>query len=213
MIEKYIKHAISSYEKANNDDSKLNQDILNLSGYTGNKTRHFYNNLCSLDNITYLEVGTWLGSSLISALYGNNCKGFAIENWSEEHIGSNKESYKIFEKNTKTYLKDDNFFLIEKDFFLLDEKDVELSSVNIYLYDGHHESYSQELGITHFEKFLSKYCIIIVDDWSWSKVQYGTIEGFKKSKLKIHHKIEHFSTDDRVGYWNGFGLFVCEKIV
>jgi hypothetical protein len=212
MIEKYIKHAISSHEMANRNISKLNQEILDLPGYTGNKTRHLYNNLCNLDGITYLEVGTWLGSSLISALYGNTCRAFAIENWSEEHIGSNKDSYKIFEKNTASHLKTEKFSLIEKDCFLLDEQDVEPSSIDIYLYDGHHESYSQELGITYFEKFLSKYSIIIVDDWSWEKVRYGTFEGFKKSNLEIRHKIEHFSSDDRQGYWNGFGLFVCEKM-
>jgi len=211
MIEKYIKHSISSYEMANNNISKLNEEILNLQGYTGNKTRHLYNNLCNIDDINYLEVGSWLGSSLISSLYENNCKGIAIENWSEGHIGSNQESFKIFQQNTNNFLKNKNFHLIEKDCFTIDENDVKESSVDIYLYDGNHESHFHELGINYFERFLSKYSIIIVDDWSWNKVQVGTYNGFQKSKLNIHHKIEHFSSDDKSGYWNGFAIFVCEK--
>lgn len=38
---------------------------------TGYKTRHFYNNLLSINNIRYLEIGYWKGSSTCAAVYQN----------------------------------------------------------------------------------------------------------------------------------------------
>lgn len=185
--------------------SHINKEIIDLVGYTGDKTRHLYNNLCNLDKIKFLEVGTWHGSSLISSLYNNNAYGIAIDNWSE--FGGNKENLL---SNTDRFLKKDQFSLVEKDAFKIDESDIPFG-IDIYLYDGEHESINQKMGITYFEKFLSKYSIIIVDDWSWDKVKNGTYEGLEQSNLTIHHKIEHESTDDKQGYWNGFAIFVCEK--
>jgi hypothetical protein len=61
----------NSFLKAENLQSKITQDIINLVGMTGIKTRHFYNNLLNTDDARYLEVGTWKGSSVCSAMYGN----------------------------------------------------------------------------------------------------------------------------------------------
>lgn len=35
------------------------------------KVRHLLNNLCSLPSTSYLEIGTWKGSTWISALFQN----------------------------------------------------------------------------------------------------------------------------------------------
>ena len=42
-----------SFKNAENNISKLTDEILNLDGMTGIKTRHFYNNLLSEQNIKY----------------------------------------------------------------------------------------------------------------------------------------------------------------
>ena len=66
------------------EDGKLGQDILNMEGMSGKKYRIFINNL--IENIAdprYLEIGVWLGSTLCSAIYDNNVKALAIDNWSE----------------------------------------------------------------------------------------------------------------------------------
>jgi hypothetical protein len=69
------------------------------------------------------------------------------------------------------------------------------------------------------EKFLSKYSIIIIDDWrndgGWNTVQRGTYDGLNESGLIIHEKIEIITKQEETGseeYWNGFAIFVCEKI-
>ena len=50
---------------------------------SGKKTRHFYNNICSMKNSRYLEIGTWKGSTLCSAMCNNKMKCVAIDNWSQ----------------------------------------------------------------------------------------------------------------------------------
>jgi hypothetical protein len=54
-----------------------------MKGYSGKKTRHFYNNLLSIEDARYLEIGTWKGSTLYSAMYGNKAQITYIDNWSQ----------------------------------------------------------------------------------------------------------------------------------
>lgn len=205
-INELIEHVINAYDLSDKYQSKLTEDILLMEGMSGRKTRHLYNNLCNLDNINYLEVGSWKGSSFISALYGNNVNAIAIDNWSE--FEGNIED---FTKNTKKYLKDEKFSFIEKDCFLINKDDLQ-GNIDIYLYDGNHDYDSQKKAITHYYEFLSKYSVIIIDDWrdDWTWIKEGTYKGIEESGLIIRHKIEKNSTqpDD---YWNGFCILVCEK--
>jgi hypothetical protein len=50
---------------------------------TGVYTRHFYNNLLTMDDARYLEIGTWAGSSVCSAMFKNKAKVVCVDNWSQ----------------------------------------------------------------------------------------------------------------------------------
>jgi hypothetical protein len=213
-LEKIIEHVNISFEKAENNTSKISQDILNIEGMSGNKTRHLYNNICSLDGANYLEIGTWKGSSFISSLYGNNINAIAIDNWVEFNGPKNE-----FLQNTNKFINYEYHF-IEKDSFLITDEDITniFDSIDIYLYDGCHDYESHKNAITYYSKFLSRYSIIIIDDWRndgpWEKVQRGTYDGLNESGLIIHHKIEKITQQEKTGpfeYWNGVVVFVCEK--
>ena len=79
-----ITHIINSLENANKNKSKIDEDILDMNGMSGKKTRHFYNNLCSMEDARYLEIGVWKGSTLCSAMCNNeNLICLGIDNWSE----------------------------------------------------------------------------------------------------------------------------------
>lgn len=211
-----INHVDQSYTNSTLGISKLTNDILEIKGMSGKKTRHLYNNICNLDGANYLEIGTYLGSSFISSIYQNNIKSLAVDNWSE--FDGSKDR---FIHNVKHFCPNQDFGFIEKDSFLLDETDVNkfYQTVDIYLYDGCHKYESHKKAITHFYKFLSKYSIIIIDDWrndnNWERVQRGTYDGITETGLIVHKKIEVITKQEDTGprdYWNGFGLFVCEKI-
>jgi hypothetical protein len=76
-------HVLNSLSLAYINRSKLTQEILALEGFSGTKTRHLYNSICSAPWAKYLEVGVWKGSTFVSALYNNtHCNATAIDNWS-----------------------------------------------------------------------------------------------------------------------------------
>jgi hypothetical protein len=215
-LEQLINHAKSSVDNANNNISKLTSDILSMDGMSGNKTRHLYNNICSLNDANYLEIGTWKGSSFISAFYNNEINPIVIDNWVEFN-GPKSE----FISNVNKFCPNRKFNLIEKDCFKLNDDEITniYDSIDIYLYDGAHDYESQKKAITYYKNLFSKYFIIIVDDFrsdtpSWSNVKKGTYDGIEESGLIIHHSVEIITYQELSGrseYWNGFGLFVCEK--
>jgi hypothetical protein len=224
-----INHVNKSFELADQNISKLTNDILQMEGMTGRKTRHLYNNLCNLDNINYLEVGTWKGSSFVSAIYGNNTNCLAVDNFEEftdfafgSEVIHPREG---FIQNMNKFCNNINYSFKEKNSFELVKEDLPFDSADIYLYDGNHDYNEHKMAITYFLEFLSDYSIIIIDDWTWgypnpdsygsSVIQTATYDGIKDSGLIVHHKVERSSDYGRGGietYWNGVCVLVCEKL-
>ena len=52
-----IKHVEEMLSLADNYKSNVTPEILNMDGMSGKKTRHFYNNICSMKDTRYLEIG------------------------------------------------------------------------------------------------------------------------------------------------------------
>ena len=143
LLEKYKNIINFAFYNAENNISKISNDIINMEGMTGTKTRHFYNNLLNFDDARYLEIGTWKGSSVCSAMYNNNAKILCIDNWSEFEGPKNE-----FLQNFIKY-KGNNFaYFIESDCFILDTSI--LPKFNIYLYDGNHSFENHYKALLHF---------------------------------------------------------------
>ena len=202
-----VGHVNSSLFKGNNNDSYLINapEILKIDGKSGTKFRHFLNNLCSIPNIKYLEVGAYTGSSIISALYNNQTvEGVTFDNWSE--YGGPKDT---FYKNL-SLLKNPKLKIYESDCFLFDRNN--LSGVDIYFYDGSHDMYSQYRGISFFSQCLNKPAIIIVDDWNNQhdkNTQKGTKDAISDFGLNVlwYWETVNFvppnSGDGSDGWWGG----------
>ena len=75
-----IYHIELSLKQADMYKSKIEDEILTMECMSGKKTRHFYNNLCLMNNARYLEIGTWKGSSICSAMCNNKMSCVAIDN-------------------------------------------------------------------------------------------------------------------------------------
>ena len=124
-------------------------------------------------------------------------------------------------QNFKRHCPDANLNLIEKDCFQITKEEVSqvFDSIDIYLYDGAHDFESQKKAITYYKDLFSKYVVIIIDDFrddtpSNAEVSKGTYAGLEESGLIVHDKIIVFSMQDAGGidgYWNGFGIFICEN--
>jgi hypothetical protein len=212
----YIKLIENSIVNAEQSKSKLTTELLEMSGYSGTTTRHFYNNLLGCDlkeDVRYLEIGTWKGSSLCSAMYGNSANVVCIDNWSE--FGGPKDE---FLANFNKYRGNNNAKYIEADCFKLDVSSI--GKFNIYMYDGEHSCKSHYDALVHYYDCLDDTFIFIVDDWNWSQVREGTLNAIVDLKLTTLFTKEIRLTNDnthtpmeiaKTSWWNGIYIAVLQK--
>ena len=209
-------------------DTKISDEIKFMSGMSGRKYRYFINNLVSsINNPRYLEIGSWAGSTVCSAIYKNEVKAVCIDNWlkfeTEDYVKkvyNTKDQKKEFEINTKKIITEKiDFKFIESDFRKVDYNN--LGKFNIYCYDALHDEKSQYDGISLVQPALDDMFILIIDDWNWPEVRKGTLDALKNLKIDIISKIEIRTTQDNkmpkilVGQYsewhNGYFIAVCEK--
>ena len=217
-----IYHICNSIMNARNYNSKIlsdtqeGKDILTFEGYTGTKTRHFYNNICNGSNINYLEIGTWNGSSSISAIYKNKINALFIDNWCQ--FGGNSD---IFIDNIQKYSTDDSVCqLIESDCWKVDLSTID-TKFNVYLFDGDHSELDHFKALEYYLPVLQNEFIFLVDDWNWPNVRDGTFRAIRELNLTVKFRHEEFiSSDDlqnmpnhagKNTWWNGIGIFLLRK--
>lgn len=219
-------HVKSCVLDAMNNKSRLRPGALAVQGFSGAMTRHFYNNVVRFpssvglkNKVTYLEVGTYAGSTLISALQGNEDKvsAVAIDNWSQFN-GPRDVFWKNMAEHTSATR---DIMMFDRDCFQVAAAEVR-SAADVYLYDGAHDKESHRRGITHFADFLSDVSIVIVDDWNWKDVRDGTAQGFEevKDRLKVYGRLEIRHTMDNQHtsqplasrmFHNGMAVFVVVR--
>ena len=88
----YVKHrdsplisaVVEAMQSALHGKTSLPSEVISMTGMSGVRYRIFINNCVKLvSNPSYLEVGSWAGSTLCSAICGNSVVAMAIDNWSE----------------------------------------------------------------------------------------------------------------------------------
>jgi len=182
-MESYKTLINTAFFNAENNISKISNDIIQMEGMTGTKTRHFYNNLLNTEDARYLEIGSWKGSSVCSAMYGNKAKVICIDNWSQ--FGGPKSE---FLSNFEKFKGNNDATFIENDCFKVDISI--LPKFNIYMYDGNHSNERHYKALLHYYNCLDDVFIFIVDDWNWKDVRDGTLNSIEKLNLKVIYEKE-----------------------
>jgi hypothetical protein len=212
-MENYQTLVETAFQNAENNISKITTDIINMEGMSGIKTRHFYNNLLNTENARYLEIGTWKGSSVCSAMCGNKATVVCIDNWSQ--FGGPKTEFLV---NFEKFKGENDATFIENDCYKVDVS--LLPKFNIYMYDGNHDNESHYNALLHYYNCLDDVFIFIVDDWNWEEVRNGTIKSIKKLNLKVLYEKEirltwdnsHTPRDQAFQTWhNGIYVAVLQK--
>mgnify|MGYP003440226454 CR=1 FL=1 len=210
LYKEYLEDAVAGAERG---ESKIDNGIIFMDGMSGTKTRHFYNRLLNHSDSRYLEIGTWKGSSVCSAMCGNAATVVCIDNWSE--FGGPKGE---FLGNFNRYKGDNAASFIEQDCFTVDV--TRLPKFNIYMYDGNHTSDSHYRALEHFLPCLDETFIFIVDDWNWDYVRAGTNKAITDLQLQVlyEHEIRHTSDNShtprdfaKANWWNGIYMAVLAK--
>lgn len=217
-----IEHIEKSLHWADLEVSKLRQDVLDIPGISSNKVKMFLNNLCSLPNSTYLEIGVYRGSTFCSAIYGNDVKAIGIDNWSAPFITPANPTHKMnsvykqrtenpkdeFLNNVKKYGKVESIKVFRANY--LDFDYTTIPQVDIIFYDGETKFFDRYNIMKKLISVMKNECIVIFDDWNWENDK--ALQSIKDSGLFIKYQKNIYTTgEDSKNYWNGLGIFVLQK--
>lgn len=204
-------HALTNAFEPN---SYLPDEVYEIEGMSGRAYRNLLNRLVSsIEPARYLEIGSWKGSTVITALFGNTCKALCIDNWSQ--FGGPK--YEFIQK-LQYFQIEDRVEIIEEDFRNVDYCNI--GRFDVFLYDGPHEEIDHYDGILIPQPALKQEYFLLVDDWNWLQVRLGTFRALSASSSTIQLAIEIRTTEDnttaaRTGkqseWHNGCFLAVIKK--
>lgn len=165
---------------------------LALPGMSGWRYRLLINRLISLmDDASYLEVGSWMGSTLCSAIHDNKVRALAIDNWSE--FGGPRDAF--FKNLAEHRTPHAHVTVVESDFRKANFAFLG-APFEVYLFDGPHGENDQYNGIALALPALAEQFILIVDDWNFPPVPAGTRKALRDLGLTILHTIEIRTTAD-----------------
>jgi hypothetical protein len=212
ITKEFIENSIG---KAEDLISKLPVSVSERPGMSSRKIRHLLNNLCSMEDARYLNIGLCSGSSFWSAVFHNNVKATGID-WfrNDTTKGTEKEFWTNFSAviNLEDQILDRYFQIYNQDCFTVKPKD----KFNIYLYDAGHSEENQYKALTYFNEYLDNEFILLVDDWDDKDVQFGTSRAIKDLGYKAKFFWEGAgqfgnwepSSDT---WWNGFLVALIKK--
>lgn len=218
--------------------SQLSEEIYYLNGMFSPKVRRLLNQICGLSGFgaSYLEVGSWRGSTVISATYGNQIASTCIDDFSQFNSANrfcvNPLIYSL-DKQMQDMLVPEcapkqelmnriqqfapSIKFIEGDFHLPSTlSQISENSIDIYLYDGEYSYQNQYDGIKCLFPHMKDSFILCVDDWTMdanSEVRTGTYNALQDLKATIKYEWNGYSNGngDIENWWNGFFVGVISK--
>jgi hypothetical protein len=214
-LENMAHHINTSIAKSVLEITTLPAHILNLEGMSSNGNRILLNNMCAIKG-NYLEIGSWKGSTFISALHNNTeCFGTSIDNHQEFKNSIFKTSADELALNCKNNLThNEKYELITNNCF---SDTLNLTKIyDVYFYDGFHTYEDQYKAITVFYKNVNDIFIYICDDYSIDRVEKGTKDAFRDMNIQVIADYKLFGNQlipacTKRGFWNGFYVALCVK--
>lgn len=174
----------TAFDRALSDEGKVASEVLSMRGMSGKKYRRFINNLMEvIPDPRYLEIGAWQGSTLCSAIFGNEITTTCVDNWSEFNGPFDK-----FLTNLAKFKGKSRVTFIEKDYRELDFH--HLGLFNVFLFDGPHAYEDQFGAVMMADPALEPCFVLIVDDWNWEEARRGTMDAIRKRNYHIDYMIE-----------------------
>jgi hypothetical protein len=154
------------------------------------------------------------GIDSLRAIYKNRVRTLAIDNWTQF-----SGPYDKFYNNLARFKGPDT----KVSFFEIDFREVDFSSIgkfNVYLFDGPHDQKDHRDGVVFAQPALDDQFVMIVDDWNWTSVREGTMEGIKEANLQLDHVVEIRTSLDGTlpglrgaasDWHNGYLIAACSK--
>ena len=203
----------SAINKAVKEETKLPDWILSLHGMSGKRYRIFINNLIeNIQDARYLEIGSWSGSTVCSAVYKNKVHSACIDNWTQ--FGDVRHQ---FTRNINNTLRDEDQNTV--DLYEQDYREVDYNSTrkfNLYLIEDQYD------GLKYALPTLDDTFIFLVDDWNDPRPREGTEKAIEELGVEVIYSMQIRTSNgvDRVypeivlqdSHWhNGYFISVCKK--
>lgn len=192
-----------AFEDAEKLKSKIPAEYINkLTGLSSPKVWHLLNNLCAQSD-SYLEIGTYMGSSLMAALYGNS------------HVSATAVDNFCMKPKTRSHffhnVKDLKFNFIENDCFNINPR--KIGQFSLYFYDGEHSYDSQYKAVKHFLPAMKDEFVYVCDDWNNKEVKEGTYQALADCDLEVIDFKEqtHPTMKDKELWWCGISAMKLKK--
>jgi len=171
--------------------------------------QRFLNGICKHAD-SYLEIGSYLGATSVSALDGNKLDAYFVDMW-EQPIQTAREdldelpenSKETFIENVKKYKGENKIHIFDSDLFDVDIS--ELKNIDVFFYDGPHDFETTSKAVQYYAGVLSKDAILVFDDANFDGVVFGADDGIEKAKLTPKYSRLLLSSDYEMEheFWNG----------
>jgi hypothetical protein len=226
----FVARVLAAIQSVDSPEPPLPKAIVeDLPGMSGRKTRLLYNALCRDVGTRYLEVGSYQGSTLVSALYGNIGESIqsavAIDNFCEFDGTREKLDANLKAHLPSQALDDGVVRLVNKDAFEVQASDLaDAGPFDVFVYDGAHDYRSHRRAVTHFADVLADTCVFLVDDYNWAEVRQGTADGLDDLRkthgfeVVFEHTVRLTQANEHTpmplakeSFWNGIAIFVLSR--
>lgn len=212
-----IPHIDESIAKALIGESRLDPAVLDILGFATPTMRRLFSNLCHVEGLTYLEIGTYCGATFCSAFSNNPIHAIGIDNFSQTWAPG-RDIAGEFAENLHRYVEMNfprSYQFYRDDCFNPELLDQIGKGLDIFYYDGDHTREATAKALPHFFDLLSDTFLVIFDDWCWTEqVQRGAEDGFlavNSKVIKAWELIGDTRQDDLVWH-NGVAMFLCKKL-
>ncbi len=160
---------------------------------------------CMDDDEIYLEVGTYQGGSLISALMGNSAQAIAVDNFAEFTTTNSEE---ILRANLTRFAVQDRIDFHNMGYaeFFKNHLSTDVK-IGVYYYDGAHNYQDQYAGMSQGMEFLKPGAVLVVDDIFYPEVRHAIIDLLHDNKAHIKPLLIIEAPDDAdQEWWNGIAV-------
>jgi predicted O-methyltransferase YrrM len=151
----------------------------------------------------YLEIGTYLGTSVVAAAMDNDGRFVAVDNYSQ--FGGPEATCR---ENIRRYAGE-KVMLVNRDAW--EFLDSFRGRVGVYFYDAGHTFRDQWRALERIEPHLSDDAVVVIDDASHWPVRRANTD-FTKHRPQFE-RVRHFSSavNGEPRWWNGVDVYRYER--
>ena len=221
-VDEYTMRVLDSIDNASLHTTSFVESGYDVEGLSSNKIRHLLNNLCSYEDVKYLEIGVYNGSTFCAAIQNNDLIAYACDTWEDKNIKPFRDkiewnnvegSLETFISNVEKYgTNDSEINILQGDCRSIQQKNIH-HKINLIFYDGNHDYDVQKESLTNLLNYVDDKFILVIDDCNFDGVVDSVDQFINTNKLTTIFKRLILTTEleDEQSWWNGIYLLVLEK--